>query len=157
MYLNKAKSQQASTRRPAGRPSMGGWEGRASRMYMCSPGHMATVTGGSVVLVRTSAGGPPNCRNRGPPTRIRGHRTPHSLQVCVPRSSSNHPPHLALAIHPWLALFVHESERPCPALHALSSPPFQIGGAPLARFWRSVGHGSQGADAAAEIEGGFRF
>ncbi|KXG32960.1 hypothetical protein SORBI_3003G232500 [Sorghum bicolor] len=65
--------RQSFCQKPAKRPRAGagrpaGDAGRASRVSACvlSRGHMATVTGGSVVLVRTSAGGP-NCRNRTSP------------------------------------------------------------------------------------------
>uniref|UniRef100_A0A804NGE7 Uncharacterized protein n=1 Tax=Zea mays TaxID=4577 RepID=A0A804NGE7_MAIZE len=72
---------------------------------------MATVTGGSVVLVRTSAGGP-NCRNRTTPPG------PHAVQ-----SPSNHPMTHPPAISP------SHLEPPPPSV------PAAAGHAPSAVFW----------------------
>ncbi|CAO2204128.1 unnamed protein product [Urochloa humidicola] len=110
---------------------------------------MATVTGGSVVLVRTSAGGPQLPQPAGSPTQprekaakiTRSHHHPTALQrVCVLHSSSNHPPirlqsttDLSMAVA--RAPSVHERR---PAAHAPACTrrrhrPSRSGA--LARFW----------------------
>lgn len=99
------KPASVHARVPAVRP----WPMGASRMDMCvlcalSPGHMATLTGGSVVLVRTSAGGIPTAATgRAVPTQPRerlGSQAPlrrhsHPSRLGEAASSAPHP-----IIHP---------------------------------------------------------